>query len=396
MSSNTDLPLVIGLIAQNENQALQGASAMLSKGFDNHYRHRIIDLCREDGTNDLLKTLKEDRVAFAYGFAGVGSQLQVSDGVNLWTAARVPFAALWHDHPCYNYRQHLVNSAYVFHCYHVRDHLEARQKHLPASLSGAILLPAPNEIMPVPWDRPMKFRKHAIIFAKTAQSPTDWVKDWQRHPMPLQKVLRTLAELAIQNRNIDLADMAQNLFLENGLTPGDLDLFMGAIQEVDAFIRGWRSDKLVRALLPHPALIVGRGWEYLHTESHRANFIPPVPSPECWSLIWESKIVANCNPLWRDGFHERVWGGLITGAFTLTDRTVKSDALFGNLDTYIGFEWQDDLEDVVASTLRRAEDGDFDYIQTANKVLSESGLTDYTTYIRLIGLEAERIRNQLT
>lgn len=395
MSSQNDLPLVIGLVAQNENQALLGASSTLGGGFEARYRHRIIDLYRDGGARELLKTLQNERVAFAYGFAGVGSQLQVENGVDLWTAARVPFAALWYDHPCYNYRQHLAASPYVFHCYHVRDHLEARQKHLPAAPGSAVLLPMPLETMEYPHNRSLKLRKHAIVFAKTGQSPAAWSEDWRKHPKPLQNVLRSLADLATHDRNIDLADAAKTLFLQNGLAPDDLDLFMGAIQEVDAYVRAWRSDKLARALLPHPALIVGRGWDYLAAGSHKAAFIPPVPSAECWQLIWDSRIVANSNPLWRDGFHERVAGGLVTGSFALTDRTVKSDALFGSLDTYLGFEWHENLEDVIADAMRRASDDAFDYIRPANKILAAAGLTGYQAYCELVAREAESVRGRL-
>jgi hypothetical protein len=395
MPFNTDLPLVIALIAQNENQVLHAASNVLGRALSNSYRHRIIDLCDEDGVRTLLTILKEDNVAFAYGFAGVGSQLQLDNTINLWTAARVPFAALWYDHPCYNYRQHLVDSPYVFHCYHVRDHIEARQKHLPASSSRTILLPVPQELEYAEKPRPMGERSNCILFPKTALSPTRWREDWARHSRELQNVLHSLADQALRDRNLDLADEAKTLFGQQKLPANNLDMFMGVIQEVDAYIRAWRSDRLARALLPHPAQILGRGWEYLYDEPRQAIFVPPVLAAECSFMMWHSKIVVNSNPLWRDGIHERVWGGVTTGALVITDRAVKADDKLGNVPNYIGFEWQDNLEDVIATTLQRAREDDADYLQNANKILAAGTLTNHEAYVRIIAQEAQQIRDRL-
>ncbi len=363
--------LVLALVAENENQAL----ATYSEGMGMHYVQmgydfRVINLYHPEGSKELLTLLKSGRVAFAYGFAGVGSQLAVND-VNLWTASQTPFAALWFDHPCYNYRQHMVDSPYVLQCYHVQDHFEARQKYLPASTSPAILLSMPFKPSPLAAEKPWAERKHKILFVKTANQPEVWAEGWKKHPAALQNVLWALVEQALKDRNLDLAGTTRTLLDLQGLDVMDLDLYMGVVQEVDAYIRGWRSDKMARALLNHPSVIIGRGWEYLQSEPGKATFLPPVSAPEFMRLALNHKIIANVDPLWRHGVHERVGTALSMGAVVFTDRSLKSENLFGQVPNYVGFEWQDDVNAAVFTAWERVDNTAIDKIMEGPRALVE-------------------------
>jgi hypothetical protein len=147
------------------------------------------------------------------------------------------------------------------------------------------------------------------------------------------------------------------VFADHSVSTENQDDFFGVMQEVDRYIRGWRSDKMVRALLPHHARIVGRGWEYLKDEPRRAVFFPPCsPWEMCQSMVF-FRLCANTNPLWRDGMHERIYYAMMLGAITLTDRTERTDALFGDLSQYRGFDWGDDLGDVIAQALALCDNG---------------------------------------
>jgi hypothetical protein len=376
--------LVLGLVAQNENQVLEAGSVSTGIAFRARgYEYRVIDMFKPSGGEELQQALASGQVAFAYGFAGVGSQLKLANGDNVWTAARTPFVCLWYDHPAYNYRQQIVDSPYVAHGYHIKDHLEVRQKYLPASSSQSVLLTLANGIYPEARAYPVAKRKREIIYAKTAYQPSAFSEDWKRHSLDIQKTLWSLVEQAQADRNLDLANAAVLEFSRFGLPAEDLNLFMDIIQEVDGYIRAWRSDLLARALLPFPARIYGRGWDYLKDEKRKAEFYPPIPVYEYLRQTYQSRIIANSNPLWRHGIHDRVDHALSTGSIVLTDNTMKSDELYKGMENFVGFEWNvPSLEYAVALAFTRADDDQTDFYQTAETVLAKQAQqVDYHTQI---------------
>ena len=389
MKPNPQRNLVLSIVAQNENGTLQQGSESLgqilqSKG----YRHHIINMLNPSGGSELLGLLQQQEIYFAYAFAGVGSQLSLNNGTNIWTAARTPFVCLWHDHPAYNFKQHRVDSPFILHGYHVRDHLDARLNYLPPSTSKAFLLPVPFGSVANPADcHPITERVQQILYAKTGKNPSLLAEDWKRHPQALQDILWALVEQAQKDRNLDLTSAAAACLRHAGWAD-NLALLMGIVEEVDDYIRAWRSDRFARALLPHPVQIIGRGWDYLKAETIRAEFNPPVVTSEFFARMPNFSILANTNPLWRDGLHERVMMGMSVGSIILTDRTEKSDQVFGAMPNYVGFEWHDDLEDVIATALKRSEADNAGYFEAArNAVVAASqkkmlcSMPDYVTEI---------------
>jgi len=371
---------IIGLVAQNENDALAVVSGSIGHLLSTAgYVWQIINLLAPEGLQELSAALGKDDIAFAFGFAGVGSQLS-KDGANLWTALQVPFVAFWYDHPAHNYRQHMVPSPYILNCYHVRDHYEARLKYLPLN-NAAILLPPVGGLNPFARSSPWVQRERTFLFVKTACEPELISRKWQTCSPLLRHVLETLAEQALRNGDLDLADAAAVAFAEAGHPISDFDNFFGVIQEIDNYVRAWRSDRLARALLSYPSRIVGRGWDYLAQQPGHAEFIPPFPAHE---LIWRfvnQRLIANSSPLWRDGIHERVVHGIAAGAVTLTDRTEKADRIFGDLPNYIAFDWNSGLHEAIALAWERAGLDKADYLAAGEQRIREHLVYDRRNFI---------------
>ncbi|MDX9689602.1 MAG: hypothetical protein EOM37_02790 [Proteobacteria bacterium] len=348
---------IVGLVAENENGVLEASSRGYGEIWKEcGYSYEIIDLFQPDGITRLSQALGRKDLSFVFGFAGVGSQLENDKGQNLWEAIRIPFVSLWYDHPCYNYRQHAVDSSYVINVYHVRDHFEVKEKYL-RSRSNVLLLPIRG--VRKPWQNRAPLEKAAkwILFVKTADNPADIETTWQGYPMALREILFDLAALAKANRNLDLADATAQIFQDRRISTENADDFFGVMQEVDRYIRGWRSDKMARAMLPHPSRIIGRGWDYLIDIPRRTQFHKPCSMLDMYRSMAHFSLCANTNPLWRDGLHERVYYSMMLGAVTITDKTERSDALFGDLPQYQGFEWNDDLSDVIAQAFALCEVG---------------------------------------
>jgi hypothetical protein len=376
-----DKKIILSIVAQNENQALQANADFLGAWLATYgYHYQLIDMFKPSGGDELLNVLQGGQVAFAFAYAGVGSRLELSNGINIWTASRTPFVSLWFDHPAYNYRQHIIDSPFVAHAYHVRDHLEMRNKFLPISSSASVLLPVRFGVSTAAHNHPIADRRKRILYAKTGKNPETIVAQWQRHSLTVQNILKELSELAVKNRNLDLTAVAQSLINSHSLDVSNLDLFMGIVQEVDDYVRVWRSDRLARALLPFPVDIVGRGWDYLRTGRGIASFLPPVSFYDFTQKLFEYRVIANSSPLWRDGIHERASHAISYGSILLTDRTEKSDAYFVGLPNYCAFEWDDDISDVIAMSMKLAEEDNADYLPVAEEILVERVISKTPNY----------------
>ncbi|MEJ0062314.1 MAG: hypothetical protein WDO70_03715 [Alphaproteobacteria bacterium] len=368
---------ILALVGQNENGMLIDSSEGMGRFFTRMgYQHQVIDLLASGGLALLGKALKGGDIAFAYGFAGVGSQLLAGNDVNLWTALRLPFVAFWFDHPSYHYRQHIVSSPYILNCYHIRDHLEARQKYLPPGNAALSLPPTSPGHNPYARATPWAARQRKFFFAKTAYRPEAIAANWNKYPPLLRDMLASLAEQARSDRHLDLAAATAASFGKIGRPLSDLDGFMGVIQEIDRYIRAWRSDRLARALMAYPVHIYGRGWDYLAGQSSTAEIFPAFPAVDLWRRMTDYRLVANSSPLWRDGVHERVTMGIASGSVTLTDRSEKTDQLFGDLPNYVGFEWNDDdIKQAVALAWDKAHD-EADYLDAGELRTTELGYNE--------------------
>ena len=211
----------------------------------------------------------------------------------------------------------------------------------------------------------------------------------------LRDMLQALAEQAKRDRNLDLAGATETIFKQGGHPLDDLDNFFGVMQEVDHYIRCWRSDKLARALLPHTGKIIGGGWDYLSDQPRRAEILPPIPAFEVVHRIRAHRLIANSSPLWRDGIHERACMGLLAANVVLSDRTEKSDKILSALPNFVGFDWNEDLGDVVAKAWNCSGDQEDYYDETA-KLLNEFLVTDQNNFTRPLEQAINNLRLKTT
>jgi len=347
---------VLGLVAQNENAVLAQTSLSMALQYEKlGFTTEVVDLLAQGELERLPQRLAKGNIAFVYAFAGVGSRLQLMNDAHLWTHYKIPFASFWYDHPCYNYRQHTIDSPYVLNIYHVRDHYDIKQRYF-GHTSPSILMPMIQQPHVKADQKPWRSRQNRILYAKTADNPQAYLTRWKQFGPRLEGVLNEIAAVAVTDRNSDLAQITKDVFDAHKMPIDDLDTFMGSIQEVDRYIRAERSDRLARALLRFPAHIIGRGWDYLPKDKAQATFSDAVRFEDYHMMLLDYKIHANSSPLWRDGIHERVNLALASGSIALTDRSQRSDAYYSDLESYIGFEWNDPIEDSITQSLAKAND----------------------------------------
>ncbi len=328
---------VVALVGENENGILRSVSqdfmGLLSKhGLSGH----VVDLTDHCWLPDLTDLVNRG-VLFAWGSAGVGARLQHRNG-SLWDAVKVPFVSVMADSPCWMPANHHVPSRYVANGYMFRDWLNIQRRLIRSPQISGLLQQAvlPN---PAADDLAWTDRPRRMVFVKTGCDPALHQAKWQALPRRFRAVLEDSAALALRQGVSDISDTvlqclrAQDLFVET--RP---DLLFGLMQEVDVYVRDYRSTVMARALLNLPAEIIGRGWEHVATPGCKARFRPAIDGSLLAGLYSETQFLLNTMPNFAHGTHERVLNGFAAKCCVVTNENADMRTQFGDLPSYFALD----------------------------------------------------------
>ncbi|MGE4351851.1 MAG: hypothetical protein AB7E52_06650 [Bdellovibrionales bacterium] len=351
---------IVGIVAENENEALTAATEGYCKIFRSWgHEALMIDFRKPESIKLFQELLKKNDIAFGFGLQGIGSRLRAGDNqTNLWQAFKVPFLGIHHDHPCYNYNNHSCESPFVANLYHYESFLETKEKYLP---SDQISIARPFGLLadlPKPWvpfsERPIKF-----LYLKSGVFPAAAKEDalyWQELPKPVQDAVTQQLERARQNPNLQLCDLAADLFSALGYNYLELQpTFWGIVRFMDRTLRNERSNIFVEWLKKQEgALIIGNGWDHIDKKNARAEFKPAVSSYGSFSLYVRSQITCNTSPYCRDMIHERTIFGLAAGTCLITDSNMWWESHGRNCPSIHLYQWNAPLADQMEPLLANA------------------------------------------
>ncbi len=342
---------VVAIVGENANGILRCQSerfgALLQS--DDVQCH-VLDVCQPGFLERLLPLMAQD-VAFAWGYAGIGSRLAI-DGGNFWEATKTPFISVLADPPYIMPGNHRVQSRYVVNAYVYDDWLQVQERcfHAPqinACVSlGVLSNPARGDI---PWRQ----RANRAVLVKGGGDAAGQRARWARWPAITRAVLNDSADaLCAMGTAAILPTVLDCLRSHRVLLDGRPDLLFGLLAELDTFMRNHRATMMVRALRPLPVTIVGGGWDHLSGEPGRAKFRPPIDASHLETLYADTQVLLNSNPNQSTGLHERVLRGFAAGCRVISDDNAFSRTALAAIPSYTGVEWNDSaLTDRFAAAL---------------------------------------------
>jgi hypothetical protein len=338
-------PLALALIGQNANQALATSTLGSFPFFQSHgYDTALIDLHAQDASQQILLQVKTRRPDFVYSMAGVGADLSFK-GANLWELWQIPFLSMLFDHPCYIPERHKIPSRYVANCYYAQDFLQVQQDYIQSPQLSCLL---PSDFPPL-TDRPLPWaeRDIGLLFVKSGGDAGAIITGWRNNlPTVLADFLLASAQRLQCDRHLAITDLVQSgLRTMPDLVQQTPNIFWKMVRTLDTYIRRWRAESIVNILKTMPeAVIVGDDWNHIDRSDAVARFMPAMPADQASALFGRAKLIFNTNPYFRYGLHERVGGGLQSGAWVMSDRNDLSDEALGQIGHLIGFEWSDPAE----------------------------------------------------
>ena len=152
----------------------------------------------------LIDVLRSQEVNFATGFSGVGAQINIETGVNIWEASKTPFFNWNCDHICYNPKVHVVPCRWVLQGYVFPDHARFVTKNFSRETFAAHFgIPS----FPASETEHKANQNHngRLIFAKSGASSNLRREEWRtKLPSLLYRILNNAIDKSLHGTVDDL------------------------------------------------------------------------------------------------------------------------------------------------------------------------------------------------
>ena len=266
---------------------------------------------------------------------------RLEDGTPYISALDGPFINYLLDHPLYFHDQLSQKVPQHVICID-RRHVSYLQKYYPELLSVSF---APLPMMPYNTAdiKQIKDRKINLLFTGTYTSSgfiqrklSDINPDARRDVFEILSYMQADTNLAIE-------DAMQKFLDTRGKTISNkmFRQFLQYYYLADTAAAAWARDIVIRAILDKGIVLTvcGHGWNelkrYNNTYYDNLKILPEVSYHQSVDMAYNTKVLLNVMPWFKNGIHDRVFTAAGHGAVCMSDTTQVLDEIMG--DYYIGY-----------------------------------------------------------
>ncbi|MFT8720674.1 hypothetical protein [Acetobacter sp.] len=333
-----DRPNIVALIGENENGILRELSSGLMRTIEQDgYKGHIIDLYQPDWFANFLDIARSG-IAMAWGHAGVGARLSHEDE-NIWEFLKIPFVSVLADPPGRMPLNHYIRSRMVANAYVFSEWLDIQKRFIHAPQYSTLIncvgvVPNKNRDV-IPWrDRPQR-----MAFIKTGGNPEARRERWRDYPPRWRAILEDASSAAVMQGTGGINDLLFAACEQHGLQADQRpEIILHLMEELDLYVREYRMNTVVKALLPLPVHIYGRGWDHLAALPACAQFHPAFDAQNISTIYSATQFLINTSPNIGSGMHERVAYGLDARCCVVSDENDFSRKILNDIPTFFGFE----------------------------------------------------------
>jgi hypothetical protein len=183
-----------------------------------------------------------------------------------------------------------------------------------------------------------------MAFVKTGADPAAIGARWSAIPIKLNRVIKESCDTLSKQRTGDIAPTTFEILHANGLFLEDRpDILCAVLNEIDVYIRAWRSTTMAMAIRDLEVDIIGDGWDHVSHLGGRARYWPGIHASGLEGLYAETQYLLNTTPNFASGVHERVLDGFATKCCVVSDDNAFSQDKFAHIPSYHGIELNDEL-----------------------------------------------------
>lgn len=329
---------VLAFVGENANGILRWFTEKALAGFEKHgLAHKLIDL-REPGAElQLLGALARGKPEFCFSWQGMGMDISLNNGENLWTNAGIPFVSCLGDNPYHMPQLHAAKGPRMHLLYGCLDSLQTYQHFLKGRTSASLVrLGHPENPMAdrTPWHR----RQNDIVYVKTGVDSKALRARWNHLQEIVRDILEDTATRVLSGVDESVATLCSKAFADRQISwEEQRPAFLSICSAVDFYARAVRAEQMVLGLMRHNALVVG-DWSHLDQSGSQARFTGPIPASDLDELYANSKVVVNTLHTARFGVHERMLAGLFAKAAVVSDSTPFVQRTFQNCPSFFGLD----------------------------------------------------------
>ena len=227
----------------------------------------VIDL-DESFVNKVKQTTKVD---LAIAWQGIGSNVNLEDGSNLWEKMKIPLVCLHGDHPCHMPMNHSVDNPYVHHIYGAPSFARYSNTYFNKSRPSIYYL-GPNIFNPIRTSH--RRQGNFFVFPKNLDPINETLKTWRESlkPETLSFLIEASEEIISDYDSNTYKDHHQRIDslitrerfdkikIENNVT-NEVSLFHKLHALLDKIYRNHASEQVVKLLADYPLRVYGRGWD---------------------------------------------------------------------------------------------------------------------------------------
>ena len=280
---------------------------LVSEGLDSS-----LILCNRLFPGGLIQELIDKRPDCTLSFNGVPYNDQ---NEQICQDLKLPNISVLIDAPFYFL--HLLKTFYaIFTCYDRSDALYYRDL-------GYRLVFLPHAVEPGAAPDWAAERKYEVVMLASVIDPDEIRSEWYRlYPLEVAKSMDEAAEAALTTPGLNTHQAFLTAMRRRGHeVERDAKKMMEILKLIEQFYRGKDRIELVKSIRNVRVDIFGKGkrkgWsDLIHQEN--VVFHEAVDFGEAFKVMQQSKIVLNSSPMIKDGAHERVLYGLLSGSFVLS------------------------------------------------------------------------------
>ena len=313
------------LMVQTRELCYQSGSFFL-EGIANQLRLRgheveMIDVSYDDSDFDCLEDCTKRTYDAVIDINSKLPMLELDNGHFLLDEIGVPFYQFIIDHPLFHHPSLMIPLKNAHAIGIDKTYVSYMKKYYPHLKSvDYITMPGTKGDFPIDF----KNKKKEILFTGTYESTSEQMAEINNRPEPYRSMLRELIHI----------EDAMNITHEAALSQicdkyGDDFLFlMNKSYLVDKFRRNREREEILLAFAKEgvPITVQGEGWKKSKI-SEMKNFTVrgPVNFHVSFSVIENSNMLLDINPLFPCGVHDRVPTGFANHTVVVTDMNPEAD-----------------------------------------------------------------------
>lgn len=307
-----------------------------------------IDIAKPKFSETLSNLLSSGQVDFAMSFSGLGSDVFVNEEL-VWELHKIPLFNWYCDHPCYYPSRHKISSRWLINGFVFPDHAKYCNEAFNANgMTFQIHLGAPKRDLSASNIRKPIEKNNRIIYSKSGTNIGEIEKRWQGLPEISKFILFSAREELLYQNTENAFPIIRKIAEDKNvyLSPNNRFL-LSLILELDMYVRGWRANYILNALLDYPVDVYGKSWDHINwSKAKGASYKGATDLKTNLKILPEYLGCLSMNPLIEDSTHDRVFYSIAENVVPISDSNRFSKSKLPLLENY-AFKF--DQESIISS-----------------------------------------------